>query len=399
MLPNVKINFANGALGSVAPTPDGVCGLAVTAVAVSSTFDLAKAYMLKSLAGLAPLGITSASNDANAFLYKTVKDFYDQSGDGAELWIMGFANTISIKDICDVTNNHAKGLLLAASGRIRHLAVAFSPASGYTPTIEGEIDKDVIDAIPLADALAGYMATDKFAPVRFLIEAREFSGTVATLKDLTTLKNNRVAVVMGDTATTTKGACVGAVLGRIAKVPVQRHIGRVLDGPMRVEDIYIKDVTADLADVATITDKGYVTFRTFVGKSGYYIADDHQATEVSDDYRSIARGRVIDKAFRIAYQAFLNTVNDEVPIKNDGTITIPWAKAVEAEVERAIINNMTVNGNLGADPEDPNDTGVKCFIDPAQNVVSTSKITATLRVKPHGYNKYVEVSLGFLIEN
>lgn len=399
MLPNVKINFANGALGSVAPTPDGVCGLAVTAVAVSSTFDLAKAYMLKSLTGLTPLGITSASNDANAFLYKTVKEFYDQAGDGAELWIMGFANTIGIKDLCDVANNHAKSLLLAANGRIRHIAVAFSPASGYTPTMESEIDKDVVDAIPKADALAKYMADSKYAPVRFLLEAREFTGTVATLKDLTTLTNNRVAVVMGDTATTTRGACVGAVLGRIAKVPVQRHIGRVLDGPMNLEEVYIKDVTADIADVETINDKGYVTFRTFVGKAGYFIADDSQATAVSDDYRSIARGRVIDKAFRIGYLAFLNTVNDEVPVKDDGTITVPWAKAIEAEIEQAIINNMTINGNLGVNPEDPADTGVKCFIDPSQNVVSTSKIYATLRVKPHGYNKYVEVSLGFLIES
>ena len=42
MLPRVKINFENGALGSVAPSEDGVIGLIVTGYAVTKFFELDK---------------------------------------------------------------------------------------------------------------------------------------------------------------------------------------------------------------------------------------------------------------------------------------------------------------------------------------------------------------------
>ena len=87
MLPNVSIKFKNGQLGSVAPSADCVVGLVVTAVAVDSKMSLGKAYILYRTEGLEDLGITSAINDVNAHLYKVVKDFYAQAGDGAELWI------------------------------------------------------------------------------------------------------------------------------------------------------------------------------------------------------------------------------------------------------------------------------------------------------------------------
>ena len=42
MLPRVKINFENGALGSVAPSEDGVIGLIVTGYAVTDFFEIEK---------------------------------------------------------------------------------------------------------------------------------------------------------------------------------------------------------------------------------------------------------------------------------------------------------------------------------------------------------------------
>ena len=56
---------------------------------------------------------------------------------------------------------------------------------------------------------------------------------------------------------------------------------------------------------------------------------------------------------------------------------------------------MTAYGNLGNDPDNSNDTGVKCYIDPSQNVVSTSTIKVNIKVKPYGYARYIEANLGF----
>ena len=55
MLPRVKIDFANGALGAVSPSPDGVLGLVCTAVAVAATFLLLTPYKLTSIEDMTAL--------------------------------------------------------------------------------------------------------------------------------------------------------------------------------------------------------------------------------------------------------------------------------------------------------------------------------------------------------
>ena len=130
MLPRVKIIFENGALGSVAPSADGVVGLVTTAVAVpgNTGLKLAEPYILRKLDDLVALGVTPEVGDANAFLYRHVKEFYDEAGEGAELWVMGFPNTKSQSDLVDKTQETAKKLIQASQGRIRALGVVFNPA-------------------------------------------------------------------------------------------------------------------------------------------------------------------------------------------------------------------------------------------------------------------------------
>ncbi|MDR1370935.1 MAG: DUF2586 family protein [Dysgonamonadaceae bacterium] len=401
MLPRVKIYFENGALGSVAPSADGVVGLVSTALAVpgDGMLQLATPYVLRKLDDLVKLGVTAVETDANAFLYRNVKKFYDESGDGAELWIMGFPNTEKQSDLVDKTKDDAKLLIQAAGGRLRCLAVAFNPDADYKATIIDSVDDNLFTSMLNAQALAEWATDSLYAPLFVLLEARSFSGTVAGLKDLSTYGYNRVGVLLGDTEATSTGSAIGLLLGRIARIPVQRNIGRVRDLALKILTAFIKDKKVEIADVETIHDKGYITFRTFTGKAGYFFSDDSLATAATDDYRSIARRRTIDKAYRIAYLTLIEFLNDEVPITDAGELVPAMVKSWESEVEAAIINQMTSEGNLGIDPDDPADTGVKCFIDYAQKVVSTGKIEVSLKVKPYGYAKYIDVKLGFITIN
>ena len=143
----------------------------------------------------------------------------------------------------------------------------------------------------------------------------------------------------------------------------------------------------------------YITFRTFTGKSGYFFTDDCLTTAVSDDYRSIARRRTIDKAFRIIYQTMLENVNDEIPITDEGYLVPSMVKSWESEIIASISTEMTANGELGVDTSNPDDTGVKAYINPEQKVASTSKINVVAQVKPYGYAKYIDVELGFVTIN
>jgi len=399
MLPRVKIFFENGLLGTASSSSDGLVGLACTAVAVSETFELAKAYVIRTLSGLEELGITSADDDANAFLYKQVKDFYSIAEDGTALWIMGFPNTALQSDIVDKTQDYAKLLIQEAQGALKGLFVAFKPANGYTPVIEDSLDKDLKTAMLNAQLLAEWSTTDLFAPLFIALEARHFDGDVADLLTLTTYEYNRVGVLLGDTVSASTGAAIGLLAGKVASIPVQRHIGRVRDGALPITAAYVKDLSVAKADVESIHDKGFITFRNFTGKAGYYFSDDCLATKETDDYRSLARRRTIDKAYRIGYSTLLEELNEEVPITAEGKLSPSLVKSWESSVETAIINEMTANGNLGADPSDPSDTGVTCYINSNQNVVSTSRIEVILRVKPYGYAKYIDVKLGFKTTN
>ena len=44
-------------------------------------------------------------------------------------------------------------------------------------------------------------------------------------------------------------------------------------------------------------------------------------------------------------------------------------------------------------------SGCKFFIDPSQNVLSTSKVEGVLKVRPYGYAREIVVNIGFLTNN
>ena len=407
MLPYVKIDFANGAIGASEPMDDGVTGLVCTAAAVTQTvngktenvFALNTPYLITKLDELVSKGITSGEEDANATLYKAVKEFYDEAPDGSKLWIMGVADTVTIADIVDKTKDNAKKLLVAANGTIRTLAVKIKDKSAYTPTVTTGIDGAVRTAITNAQSLAEWATATLFAPVMVLLEGRHYTGNAETLvsNPINTGNDNRVGVVIGDTVADSKGAAVGLLAGRIASIPVQRSIARVRTGSITATMMYIGSVAAELGNPETINDCGFICPRTFVGKAGYYWSDDKLAAEASDDYSLIPRRRVADKAYRITYSTLINEVAEEISVTDDGKISAPVVKAIQTAVESAIVNNMTSRGNLGNDPSDPNDMGVECYINPDQNIVATSRLDVQVRIKPHGYSKYINVSLGFKV--
>ena len=373
-LPNVNIDFKNGALGGVAQSADGVVGMLI-GLADATSLAEGKAVCVYSSDCLAKYGITEGTP-----AHKAISEFYAEAGEGAELWLMAVDATDAAALLAE-----GKTLLKAANGRIRTLGVV--PSEG--------VAADKITEVALAAQVLGEWATDTlFAPVIILLPAL-YSDT---LPGVATMTNNRVGFVVGDTVENSDTAMIGVALGRVAKIDVQVHIGRVKDGALKVAVAYVGAEDACVSDaVETLHNNGYIVPRCFVGKSGYFFADDSLATADSDDYRSLARRRVIDKAYRVAYTALLEYVNDNLDVTNEGTLTAMSAKAIEQEVESKIYNSMTAEGNLSTDGD--GDTGVKVLVDTTNDVVATNKINVSIQVKPYGYAKYIEVELGFLKED
>lgn len=184
-------------------------------------------------------------------------------------------------------------------------------------------------------------------------------------------------------------------MGRIASIPVQRNIGRVKDGSLFPTEMFIGSLKVDESGsvVASIFEKGYIVPRKHVGRSGYFYADDPMACDPTDDYAHIVNRRVIDKAYRIAYDTMLEELLDEIDLNEDGTMQHAVVKSWQQTLENAINRQMTANGELSATDGE----GCQVYIDEKQNVVSTSKIVVTLKVRPHGYSRYIDVNLGFQV--
>ncbi len=380
----------NGQLGTVGESPDGLFALVCGALAVTKKLALDKAYTLHSFDELAKLGVTQENN---ARLYKHVKEFYSEAEEGTKLVIFPVDKAKTFTELCDKDTGAIKELITAENGALRGIFVA-GDGREATLTTNG-LDDDLFTALPKAQQLAEWATTSLYAPLFIVLEGRGYKGGV--VKDLHKEAYNRVGILIGDTVKSSEGAAVGVMAGRLATLPVQRNIARVKNGALKPIEMFIgeKPVEENASAVSDLYDAGYITPRKYVGKAGYFFTDDRLACEQTDDYAHITARRTIDKAYRIAYAALLELMIDELSVNEDGTlqhgIIMAWQQMTENAVNRA----MTAAGELSADE---NGAGCKAYIDPKQNVLSTSKIELVLKVRPFGYARYVDVKLGFQVD-
>lgn len=387
-LPSVTIQVQTGALGIVAPGEDGICGIVLNGVAATG-LALGVSHQGFGLDEFEALGITEAYDTTNTVkVWRTLKEYYDAAGDGAELWIMLVSQATNATSILDKTQSFAKKLLDDSGGKIRLLAVARNPAPGYTPTTTThQIDADVVNALTTGQALADDMQA-AFRPFHCIIEGYAFTGTTSTLVDLHTYTKPNMSVLIGNSESGAR-ATIGTLLGRLAADPVQRNPGRVKSGSLPILAAYIGTATLESNEGAAtaIHNKGFITLRKFTGKAGYYFSDDPTAVAATNDLSSLARVRVIGKAIRIAYSTYVEEILDEVEINpTNGKISAVKAKYYQSLIQRAVDTAMTANGEI---------SGFTAFVDPAQNVLSTGEICMEARIVPVGYAKDILIKLGF----
>lgn len=390
MLPRIKIQFLNGQLGTVGESPDGLFALVCGAAAVAKMLELGKGYTLRSFDGLAALGVTSENNPR---LYKHVQDFYAEAEEGTRLVILPVDKSKTFTELCDKDTGVIKDLITAQNGALRGIFVAGDGREAAITT--NGLDDDLFTALPKAQQLAEWATASLYAPLFVILEGRGYKG--GAVKDLHREAYNRVGVLVGDTVEASEGAAVGMMAGRLATLPVQRNIARVKNGALKPIRMYLgeKPVEENAAAVSDLYDAGYITPRKYVGKAGYFFTDDRLACDPTDDYAHITARRTIDKAYRIAYEALLELMMDELAVNEDGTLQHGIVMAWQQMMETAVNRGMTAAGELSADADG---TGCKAYIDPAQDVLSTSRIELTLKVRPFGYARYVDVRLGFQVE-
>lgn len=401
--PRVTIIQSNGNLGRLANFEDGIAAIVVSGVAVGGKFALGDVLgPFNELKDVEAKGVDEDYDATNTCLaWRHCKDFYDHAPVGAKLYLMVVAKTVTMTQQGNKTLAYAKKLLETAEGKIKLLAITRVPDGAYSPVYADEFEQDLWDAITNLQALY----VDEFAlhrPVSFIIEGRDWQGDVgATLDmrdDASSPKANRVTVMMGqDPEVAALGAhaapyaAVGILLGRAAGIPVNRNVGRVKDGALDILTVGYSDNSAypalSEADRDDLNDKGFVFFRAHTGKSGYYFNDDHTASVITDDYSALNRGRVMDKASRIARTVYLEELLDEIQVDQEtGYLAVSTVKHFQGIIEKAINEQMTGFNEI---------SGVSSFVDPNQNVLALDKIEVQVNIVPTGTAKNIEATLAF----
>jgi len=402
MLPGINIKFDNGNIGTVVSTADGIFGLLASAVAVADKFALNTAYSVRGMADVAKLGILPDVD--NGVLYRKLNEFYAEAGEGTKLWLMGFAKDTTPSEWFTPAAGTgivpAKTLLDASNGEISLLMTSFDPNGAYVITLETGLDEDVWLAKAAAQTFCEDYTNNAFSPLIVLLEGYAYSGTAADLPSLLEGTDNRVGIFIGDSQkrtgdVTNNSAGNQIVSGRLANIQVHENAGKVKLGELATTTAFIVDAPVETVDVESLHDKGYITFRTHVRRAGYYISDDPLATGLDDDYHYITRRRTIDKAYRIAHNVASREILNDFDVNNDGTISPFYAKTVEGNIEQEIYNQMTQRGELSADSTNKDDLGVRARFNTDINVAQTSRLEISLKVRPKGYARWIEITLGY----
>lgn len=385
-LPNVNIVIGNGNMGNISLSDDGIAGLILTGAAVANKLELNKVYVLGSTLELAKLGITA---ETNPLAHKEITAFYNVAGEGAELHLLVVGEATTLTQMCSQdADSPLRKLVNSAAGRIRLVGINRNTPTDYEMTAEKGLDADVITAIASAHAVAEDFLTS-IAPFRVLLPALGWDGQTDNLYKPREGSYNRVSVVMASDgkfgASKLYSAAIGQVLGRAAKISVHQNLGRVRDGAIAPKGYLTDGKTPEehFSLMNLLEDAGYIFYRTFVGKNGYYLNGDATATDLADDYCFLSSGRVIDKAMVVTYRTYIDDILDNIQVDPaKGTIPVSICKSFEASIIRA------VNTSMGDEM-----SSFTAYIDPNQNILANGQMTITCKIVPLATLREITVNL------
>lgn len=389
MLPDILITRAQGGLGRQQPTNDGISALITQGVAIAGKLVLDTDYELRSVLAAESLGI--AATGAYDRLHAHLSEYFRLSP-GAVLILRVVAQSVPLASILDKAQAHAKSLLLAANGRVKQLAVVLNPAAGYLPDTTAGIDADVLAAVAAGQALA----KEEFAehrPVLVLVAGHSLTTDPAAAPDLTALNAEFVAVLAGSDAASVGEPAIGTLLGAVSAASVNESVAWVQKFNLTGNGAFLNAGLSSGATVAQLlpgdlgafADKGFIVVRQHAGIDGFYFSDSPTCTVVSSDYATIENVRTSNKAARLVRTALLPSLNGPLPVNADGTLQAQVVGELQGKAVATLSAGLSQPGEVSA---------LAVYIDPNQNVVSSSKLAVQVRLVPVGVARQIKVDLG-----
>jgi len=392
-----------GGLGRVAGAQDYLSGLVfydeefettsqMVALGISTFTDTSRIHDYSSLSAFeTATGMTETNLPTKLYWYQ-VREYFRLNPTG-KVYIGLFTDTSQIGVPVAVDFEEINTLQTYADGTLRQVGVLLQ--SNTFATSDVELIQGICDTLE-----------DEHMPLSVIYGADSdtiSTGSFADLRDLSTVSPN-VSVMIGQdgdndgAALFTSGGfsipAIGAGLGAISSAKVNESIawvskfnfsgGGELENPAIGDGTLVKDLTTASKDA--LNTKGYIFLLKHVGIAGTYVNENSTCDVVTSDYAYMAEVRTIDKAIRGIRTALLPELNSPIQINpSDGTISIYTIKSLENLAQKPL-TQMEIDKEL---------SGSSVTIDPAQDVLSTSKVEVTVRLVPYATAREIEVTIGF----
>jgi hypothetical protein len=281
-----------------------------------------------------------------------------------------------------------------ANGSIRQIGVFKDSASPYSAG-----DLTLIDGV--------CKANDAVHMPLSAVYAADLSATtdISTIADLSLLTANKVSDCiaqdgggLGNYLWLTSGksiTCLGALLGTIAQASVSESIAWVgefnISNGSECETLafangkLFSDPSVTTGLLSALNDKRHIFLKKFTGLSGSYFNDSHCAIAVTSDYAQIENNRVIDKATRGIYSSLLPFLNSKLKLNADGSLSEATTAALTSQA----------GVNLDQMVRDQDLSAYAVVINPAQNVLTTSKIVIAVTLVINGVARQISIPIGF----
>jgi hypothetical protein len=354
-----------------------------------------------SLAQAETMGITKAYDTAQSVLCNYhISEFFRRNPNGV-LWLRLVAQGLTMTAMLAPANTYTKTLLAEADGKIQMLGVCMNPASFYNPNITNGLDIDVGTAIQNAQQLV-VDERDNHRPIHVFIEGRSFTGLAANVLDLRnlTLAAPNVSVVLAqdpDIAAVlpiyAKHAAMGTLLGDYSAAAVHERTDwaegfKGIATSSRFTKIGLSSGLLNKAyskiDLDTLIDKGYIFMVNHTGVAGHYWNGAGACVSRSSDYYCVPNNRVVNKAERLIYAAFVPKLNRPLDINTNGNLAPEVISHFESTAAKPL-------RQMQADREISN---FAIYIDPAQNILANSVLTVNVTIQPKGYPEQIVVNIG-----
>lgn len=395
------ISVGEGGLKRPSPSDFMISGFVFGGVATGELALNTVSDELSNLAAVEALGIDADYDaDNDVLVWYHLKEFFRLSPSG-KVRFMLVAQGVTLTQMADKTNSYLQKLVEDSEGKLRRAGLVLNPEVGYTSTLDGGLDGDVITAIPKAQELALQAFADK-RPLQIIIEGREFNGTPSAADDLRALEGSYVGVtILQDPDAVTafalhgKSAAVGTTIGCMSFVNPNESIGwtgkcnlsDVVTGEFASVNISSGALASTVeADYAVLTQKGFTFGRNYAGQAGVYFDDYPTLALITSDYAYGQEVAVIIDASRRVYNQLFPRINGPVKIDPaNGQIEPDVAKEIEADGGSAL--DIMVQSSWIS--------GYDVFVDPTQDIQSTGILEVQFDLVSIATGRTIRVKIGF----